>query len=1085
MSFLPTTPYDFPSVLLAQAIDGELSTASLNANTMTPLERDTVSQKVTKAIGWDQDPFLSSIVDTVLNPWVLLMAGSSMIGGFRLPGAGKLFHGMESTSAFVRKHGGIAQTLRLLSPAQMLRGTFIESALMQADNEIRTVSNEVAARLSPVFDDLAKRLGLTKGLATDTPLAKEAGTLLHIKLAGLDREVTRRAWKGNKVITKTSKPLVDAEIVDARIAELGLEPAVEAFRNELVQARKMLFGKDGVQNFELDGSKIWKLQRNLRDGVFRGHTGKVMEGILGEDLASKAFASGASRQEFLEAVAQRFGQGFDESFYMPRNQWVARDLAGRLVPPEVRLTQRQGATLATTNAAAVRTRTEALYDVDALERLRPYARDHTAIDDMIEKGKQARHIAQEKGKDMVRYDDINFEPSFVRYMNDAIRSRALFLTTPGRTTLEEMKRSLPVVRDTIKRGEHYIPSEEVAPRFRWTSETGTREKSILEALDEADAPIGGWSVADAIWQGHQLINDRVAQNTLAELFVPTLLGQVGPRGGLMMAAQLHAQTAAKNIIRVLGSTMDEVGPFGQSIRRRLEEFADKDITLARGAGRTGSIAGYLYSTHLGFNLGSATLNLMQPVISTGRFVEVPYLLQGYKEALSTMGRYMTGRAGVKKAFLTPAEKWEIMTKAAPIDVLEDAGIGPSALELIDAVGFSGSNLRPAAGLLDKAVEGSLKLFEKTEWLNRLTTVYAQRAKQAAQGLNVADDIARQEVKSLVSETQFGGHWLNTPSAFLDPGSPLSNPLLRQFASFPLRMVTLTTNVAPHIGGPNVALNVLRDTIRGLGLSAFVYEMGKSTLGPGIERGLYAGTYSDLINNPPIPPAVDIPLKALQAMSQGDAELLKKELPRLFPGGVAASRALSMAPDLSSTPFGALQRQYVDWNQRAPTGEVPLFKADGTLIEWVDPVSLVGRKIGLSRDDTTPQQRDKWLLNQRDQILQYRREAVKALINNDSAKVSQISAEFQKRFGFELTVTQDQVRDFQRLQAAPRTDRILERLPVAARPVYAEAVGTKMQMQTGIPKELWHDSFQRRRVSEATYIQPVVEQAPPFTPFTPF
>lgn len=1074
--YQPVTAYDYPSVLLAQALDGELMSAAKMPQDMTPTERETVAQKVTQSLGWQNDKFLSAVADTVLNPWVLLMAGTSALGGFKLPGAGKLFHGMENTSAFVRQHGGIAQTLKLLTPGQALRGTFVEAAFMQADKEIEQLANASVARLAPVHEDLAARLSLSKGLATKGDMAQEVNDLLHIKLAGLDqaREV-RYFNKAGELASRTVKPLVDSALVDQRVQELGLQPAIDAFRNEFVQTKKMLFGRDDVSHFEVDGAKVWKLQRNLRDGVFRGHTGRVMEGILGEDLASLKSAS-MTQQEFFDAISRRFSGALDEQFYMPRNQYVTRDTAGRIVPPEVRLTQKQGATLATTNAAAARTRSVPIYDIDDLKRLRKYASDGTELDRAEAVWQK---VLSKPDREMFRFDKMNFAPAFEKYMNDAIRSKALFLSEPSNVILRQQEESLPIVRASIMRGKHRIPSEEVAPKFEWAG----GGQSVLEPMGRA-APPGGWSVADAIWQGHQLMNDRVVQNSISDLYVPTLLGQMGPRGSLMTAVQLHAQGVTGAFLKAFGPTMDEAGPFGQKMRRTLKEFVDKDIVNDRGGLTTGNVAGYLYSSHLGFNLAPATMNLMQPFITTGRFVELPHLMAGYKEALASMGRYVEARAANPKTFLTAAEKWKAMLRAAPEDVLEDAGIGPSAMELIDAVGFTGDKMRPAIGPLDRVQQASLKLFEKTEWMNRLSAVFAQRSKQIASGMDPLSEVARQEVRTLVQETQFGGHWLNTPQAFLDPGSPMSNPLLRQFMTFPLRMATLTTNVAPEIGGANRSLNRIRDVIRGLGISALVYESGKHFLGPGIERGLYAGTVTSLMDQPPIPPIVDIPYRAVQAMTDADSEKIKRDIPRLFPGGVAISRMSGALPSLQSTPFGALQKEYVGWGQEAPDGTVPIFKSDGTLKDYVDPVDLVGRSLGFTHGAQEAADRDKWILRQREQIIQARREYLKALGTNDSARAQGVATQFKQRFGYDLSVTQQQVRNWQKLQTVPRTDRILNTLPIQARPVYQSAVGQMVEQNFGLQREALDASLQRRKAEAAKY-QPGPSTPSSFEPFSPF
>ena len=107
------------------------------------------------------------------------------------------------------------------------------------------------------------------------------------------------------------------------------------------------------------------------------------------------------------------------------------------------------------------------------------------------------------------------------------------------------------------------------------------------------------------------------------------------------------------------------------------------------------------------------------------------------------------------------------------------------------------------------------------------------------------------------------------------------------------------------------------------------------------------------------------------------------------------------------------------------------------------------------------------------MVQYRREYLNRLANNDSAGAAGVANEFQTRFGFKLSVAQQQVREFKKIRGTPRTNRIFDRLPPEARPFYAESVANAGQM-VGVPKETTLNAFQKLEAPQARFAseQPV-------------
>jgi hypothetical protein len=313
-----------------------------------------------------------------------------------------------------------------------------------------------------------------------------------------------------------------------------------------------------------------------------------------------------------------------------------------------------------------------------------------------------------------------------------------------------------------------------------------------------------------------------------------------------------------------------------------------------------------------------------------------------------------------------------------------------------------------------------------------------------------------DVDEMVSSTQFGGNTLNTPLAFQGVG-PLgrvgNNPLFRQFLSFPLRSATALSYQSARLGERGVLKGVGQDFIRGMGISAIFYEAGKNTFGADLSPGLFGASLTQAVGGDrffqsgneyvPIPPVIDIPVNIVRgALDPGQRELLQNNIPRLVPGGIAISRALSMAPNMPESPLfglpGSLQKTYVDFKQRTPEGMVAVYKADGTLVDYQSPGMIFARQLGVDLGQfKQTADFDGFLLKNREQIVQYRRRAIQALLSNEIPKMQSIKAEFKRRYGMELTISKEQLDDAMQNRLVSRTERILDRMPPDQRPIFQQ------------------------------------------------
>jgi hypothetical protein len=306
----------------------------------------------------------------------------------------------------------------------------------------------------------------------------------------------------------------------------------------------------------------------------------------------------------------------------------------------------------------------------------------------------------------------------------------------------------------------------------------------------------------------------------------------------------------------------------------------------------------------------------------------------------------------------------------------------------------------------------------------------------------------------------------------------NNPLFRQFLSFPLRSVTTLAYDSPRLGDRGVFKGIGQDFIRGMGISALFYEFGKNTFGVDLSPGLFGASLTQAVGGDrffqdgneyvPIPPVVDIPVNLVRgALDPGQRDLLQNNLPRLVPGGIAAARVMGMMPNLMEGPLfglpGSLQKTYIDPKVRTQDGRIPLYKADGTLIDYQSPGAIFAKALGA--DLGTFKQTadfDAFLLKNRDQIVEYRRRAIAALLSNEIPKMQSVKAEFKRRFGIELTISKDQLDEAMKNRLVSRTERIMDRMPPEMRGQFQQlAAGRAPEMGVGAEAITGADTARQR------------------------
>lgn len=551
---------------------------------------------------------------------------------------------------------------------------------------------------------------------------------------------------------------------------------------------------------------------------------------------------------------------------------------------------------------------------------------------------------------------------------------------------------------------------------------------------------------------------------LEHVVLPLAMNEAPLKARMSTAARLMATQKAYEVSEgkgTVGALIKIAGKLGykeaDEALVRIGELAKYDA--APGWAREGlpsALAKHLYRTHLGVNPASIVLNLMQPLTLLTSAADNPVqVAHGYGRAFKFTKAYAMRRGEWalrnKSIRISDAERRIIAQEA-----LNDAykGVDPDLIPSVEDLGISENMM----STLDFAFEGTkktswldftLKPFEKSEWFNRVVTADVIRQQAVSRGIpyrGTFNQSYRAKLKKAVETFQFGSTPMNTPEVF-QAGNFLSNPLARQFLSFPLRTLTTAGITIPSMNVDSFIEGLGRSVAIGMGISAALHEATKP-LGINIDRGLYFESVSspfDPEQGLPTPPVVNIPFDFLQGITGGDFALVGRTAMRaLVPGGVALSRPLKAGGRIPGGLGSLLQNEYVDWNGAIFDEErgtlYPILTRDNRLVEYRSKAEIMFRAMGLDLGSYQEQGGlDQYLLAQRENVVEARRQMLDALARNDSGKARRVASQFEKAYGFPLTATDGQVKSFVRGRTMGRTERILDRTDAQLRPLLAAQV----------------------------------------------
>lgn len=924
---------------------------------------------------------------------------------------------------------------------------------------------------------------------------------------------------------KTQKPLADA--ADEAWAQFGPEGEayIEAAHIARQEAYVRALGQEGVYEntgaFVADETKMrgWlsSLNREMgKDGtvgqIDAGSTtvqGKeLLMGLLGSDGVQTLRAT-ANVEDQIKILAKRLEEiaaptRWDDRWWTPHNTYEIGQVIheGKRTTPTIQLNDLEQRALAfapwsASNELSARvlplTAKETLYSPEFLQKVDKYVGLTSEGRDTMQRMRDMAQDAWAKDRKAVLFLREGLEEGTTKHVHDLHIMAAI---------------------DTVPAPASALAADELY-RANIPSDTGGRTWKLagghtLKASDPIpEHLVGQVTMGDLIDRQYVAHRSKAHQMRIRNSVVPNALNVAGPEWlAVQNAAIANKEMAGWFANGFIGRAVEKFGgKWGADLIEDMRKFADFNNRTGL-VDWSGKAAGYLYTAHLGLNMGSVVLNLTQPLLLAATAGTLPEVMGAYTDAIQDVGRYVSKRASLGFRATTPAEKMALIKESFPFADFEGKnlmGIGPHVEDVLE------SGLR-AQSPMGKVSQGMMSLFEKSEWFNRSFSAHLMKRIYQGAGIDLRTGMRAgqrtaanfaQDTEAFILRTQYGQTPVNTPEAFQK--GIMRNPLARQFLTFPLRSLMGVVDEFPLLGGQDYWTGLARTVGRGMGMSALVYEVGKGMMGADLSRGLFAGAATSLVGGDrllekggpivPAPPLLSIPVDFMRAVAADDMALLGQSVARVVPGGVAINRALQIAPEMPEMGWanglpGRLQKTYVDYKNPLPTGEVPVYRGDGMLVAYRRPAEVVAKAFGVDLG-TWEQQGglDNYLVKQRDEVLKYRQEYLRAVASNEFERAAQVQADFTKRFkGLPLTVTQEQAEQFLNNRVVGRTERTLDRIPPEVRWHYqkmVEASGRSPDLPPGAipsaPTSRGRERIPQAREDEARLMELIRRQQGPVRP----
>ena len=863
------------------------------------------------------------------------------------------------------------------------------------------------------------------------------------------------------------------------INKYGLDEYIQAHNKFREERLVKLFGNEAeytnTGTFIADRDKINRLSHAIvsrNSQKFSPQTQAIVDDVasaLLDDEVLRAIRSGKEinrglKRKIENTLVEAVDKGLVTETYVPRNIIKSVNRDGRVLSAnEIYTDQTQSGNYFLGGEAQQRKAAQIQWRSEDLEEMEELFGSSDALTAEIRASKSSRVASLQKNDTHAEYA-INFHDSQRRYSHSSAITHTMHVQQPGERVIAAIE---DTVTPEVAKEKRRLKQGSFA-RFReGFGKNRTTLEDVVRRYDEDVAdniPIGGFSLLDMLEGTLKSIPDTRTREFVMDSVVPTLVGRKGVNDVVSETAFKFTQGVAGKIAKGnIGKYLSQYG--GKPVAQLMEQmgnWADKvemNIKSGQFGGLSGQTARALYSSHLGLNMGSVMLNMLQPITMGMPLVGVGAAMRGYQDSMKMMAGYASDRMKMG-ARITDSQKMELLEKhftetiqladgtTRKVNFADLSDIGLSPFQIVDEASLRSGYKRPAGPAEYWLFEGTMKPFEKAEWFNRLTMAHAAKhVRRRAGKLNTSEDVGRlkDDAATLVQKTQFGSDPVNRPEIFYS--KYFENPLARQFLQFPLRQITGTLLNPQEMGG-----SVLKHIIKAMGYSAIAYETGKNLLDMDVSRGLFVGSVTDLVGGDRFfkerdatgslagniaPPALDILVNATQAVGTGDLELLKETIPRMIPGGVAFSRLVGAA---GQVPMAAgLQRQYADWSNMKE-GQVPVYKSDGRLIGNMNASSVVLKALGADmRQYKEPQELNKFLLANREQMKEYRRKWISSVLGNNLGEAERIKAEFEGRFKMPLTVSKAQMKNAVKLREQSVVSRVGDTMEKASRTTYQSEI----------------------------------------------
>ncbi|MBV70959.1 MAG: hypothetical protein CMH52_06365 [Myxococcales bacterium] len=941
---------------------------------------------------------------------------------------------------------------------------------------------------------------------------------------------------------------IDPEDISGRwLRREGLMPLLNQ-RRDLMKARYVeMFGD--VKTFErtgelkYDDNKLLRIFRSLSSGL-AGKSAEEISSVLSKEFQGSVGPDGYRKilkamtpdaddlqkmtlDEFKDILRTVRSESDDLDNYMPRNVWTYVEDGGNIRNPtnSIRVSKENRAADLSGRASERQSLDNPIFDSQDLAVLKDdYAARGLSSSELDDAFRRSRNyeieVVPTKENAIGQVMNLDYDQSYSRYMKQTRNDVVLHIDDAAKDAFILRAKGLPSWNQMLKSARP--GAERIA------------ERNILGGVDAGRTRYDYLRFAsDAIAGVPDRTRRRGGERT-SEYIMGTLVnrmrGAVPLRDVLSEEISIKAMDAAKAMADSKAfRALERAGGIPASFVQSLRRYGDMTLDEAGGGGVGRGLTTLFYGSHLGFNLGSAVLNLMQPLMYAAAWMDPDVMIKAYGQGLKQYFGYIGER--IKMPLRADALEVEELRKKhfrlsnvanseAPggVDLLD---IRKTDFELIDSemhkadIGLDRTRGGFASGVRFWGSEVPMKLFTQSELFNRVVTgeaMLGQLIKSGRAGSlkrsptgayqvvggksEFADIEVASNVRQMVQNTQFGSDLINSPQLFQNSGFGI--PWVRQFFSFPVRTLTTLTDTTPMVNNgrrtwgvlgfktENAMAARLHDLSRMMGTSAILYEAGKNLAGVDLSRGLAGqALFESTIVGPvltapdsevayalPMPPAVSVIKDASQAIMDEDTSIIGTLAPRFVPGGIALSRFLNALPRVADPKgfFGGLQRESADWGNMNPQGQVPIYRKDGSLLEYRSAARTILGGLGFnSYMFRTDQELNAFLVKNRQGIINERRKYMDAMLANNMSKAAKIKANFEKRFKFPLSVSKVQVERALQLREVPLKERMYQRLQPEFRPIARPYLEERLEtLKSRTPEELDLSTAEKARVLPSTF-----------------